>query len=120
MLSQNEWKNVSKIWYDVIADQCYMHALFTYVVFVVVLFFKVSFLSLFTLNFLGSQGLDLGFKLALDLTFSLSLGTFSWLLESLLDSACLCLDLGVNLSRSGGCDGSLSSHSGILLLNSKE
>jgi len=44
---------------------------------VVVLFFKVSFLSLFTLNFLGSQSLDLGFDLALHLTISLSLGTFS-------------------------------------------
>jgi hypothetical protein len=44
---------------------------------VVVLFFKVSFLSLFTLNFLGNQGLDLGFNLGLHLTIKLSLGTFT-------------------------------------------
>ena len=53
------------------------HACFTYVVSVLVLFFKVSFLSLFTLNFLGNQSLDLGFDLALHLAIKLSLGTFT-------------------------------------------
>jgi hypothetical protein len=40
-------------------------------------FFKVRFLSLFTLQVLGNQGLNVGVDETLDLTIGVSLGTFA-------------------------------------------